>query len=358
MTDDLLAAVAELVAIPSESFAEAAFADYVEARLRSHTHLTVSRIGDNVVARTSHGNGLRVILAGHLDTVPANGNAEPRLEGDTLWGVGSADMKGGLAIMLRLAAELDEPANDLTFIFYAREEVASVHSGLLEIERVAPDLLKGDIAILGEPTNNAVEAGCQGVLRGQLTIRGARAHTARAWMGVNAIHRAAEVLDRLSKWSARTPVVEGCAFHEALLATAIGGGVAGNVVPDEVTIDIAHRFAPDRSLAEAEAWFTDWVNPSMRDADSWAITERAAGAYPGVTHPALAFLRDECGLAVNAKLGWTDVAFFASRGIPAVNLGPGDPVVAHTAGEHVERHSVELIYDVVHRLVTSRFAVS
>jgi succinyl-diaminopimelate desuccinylase len=298
---------------------------------------------------------VRILLAGHLDTVPPNDNAAARLQGDELWGLGAADMKGGLAVMLRLAAECATSPNEFTFVFYAREEVASAHSGLLELERERPDLLAADVAILGEPTNATVEAGCQGSIRGELTIRGHRAHTARAWMGVNAVHRAAPILAALAAYEPRRPTVEGCEFHEALLAVAIEGGVAGNVVPDEVTITVAARFAPDRSLLEAEHWVSEWVQPFLHPGDTWRITERAPAAYPAIAHPVVAYLRERWELPVSAKLGWTDAAFFAARGVPAINFGPGDPVIAHTASERVTGASLARAYEVLADLVVHQF---
>ncbi|MEZ5383211.1 MAG: succinyl-diaminopimelate desuccinylase [Microthrixaceae bacterium] len=357
LPDDLLSATAELVAVPSESFAEGALADFVEAWLRSVVStrpagaLSVDRVGDNVVARTHLGRAQRLILGGHLDTVPANGNAAPRIDGETLWGLGSADMKGGLAVMLDLARSVPEPQVDVTWVFYAREEVATEHSGLLELERERPDLLEGDVALLGEPTDGALEAGCQGSVRVSVQLRGVRAHTARAWMGNNAIHRAGALLHRLSEWTPRRPSVDGCEYHEALQAVAVAGGVAGNVVPDEATVTVAHRFAPDRSLAEAEAWLRDWLAPSLLAGDTVTVVDRARAAPPGLTEPLMAGLIHTHQLEVRAKLGWTDAAFFAERGIPAGNFGPGDPVVAHTAEEHVTRASIEAVRSVLGELL-------
>ncbi|MEZ5373974.1 MAG: succinyl-diaminopimelate desuccinylase [Microthrixaceae bacterium] len=353
---DLLDATRALIEVRSESFDEAELADLVERRLRSvadsREHFSVDRVGDNVVARTHLGRRYRLVLGGHLDTVPANGNEHPRVDGDRLWGLGATDMKGGLAVMLDLVDRVPEPALDVTWVFYAREEVATVHSGLLELERERPDLLAGDVALLGEPTDGAVEAGCQGSVRVDVHLGGRRAHTARAWMGANAIHRAGSLLTRLDGWSARQPTIDGCTYHEALQAVAVTGGIAGNVVPDSVTVTIAHRFAPDRSLAEAEEWLRDWLAPSLEPDDRVEVVDRARAAPPGLTHPVLARPIERHGLEVRAKLGWTDAAFFAERGIPAANFGPGDPVLAHTAGEYLERSSIEGVSAVLVDLLT------
>ena len=332
---------ADLVAVPSESFHEGPLADLIEAELRAVPHLQVDCVGDNVVARTALGRTLRVVLGGHTDTVPANGNADPRIDGDVLWGLGSADMKGGLAVMLELARRHSDPAVDVTYVFYAREEVASDRSGLGELMADRPDLVVGDVAILGEPTDGSVEAGCQGVLRLRVTLDGERAHTARAWMGRNAIHRLGQLLAVLDAYEPRQPEILGCRFHEALLATHVEGGVAGNVVPDRAEVQIAHRFAPDRDPAAAEAHVRDVLAPVLEDGDVVEVIDRSPAAWPALEHPAVAALVQRHQLAVRAKLGWTDVARFAAVGVPAINLGPGDATLAHTAEEHVSRDSLD-----------------
>ncbi|MDQ2678487.1 MAG: succinyl-diaminopimelate desuccinylase [Actinomycetota bacterium] len=335
---------AELVAIRSESHDEGRIADRLEAELRTAPWLTVDRLGDNVVARTTLGRSSRLVLAGHTDTVPANGNATPRIEGDVLWGLGSADMKAGLAVMLELARQHADPAVDVTYVFYAREEVAAVHSGLGELFDQRPDLLEGDVAVLGEPTDGEIEAGCQGSLRFRLTLQGARAHLARAWMGRNAIHRLAPILSAIDADEPRRPVLLGCEFHESLQVVKVDGGVAGNVVPDLVELEIGHRFAPDRSSDEAEAHVRDLLTPLLEDGDTLELLDVAPAAFPALEHPCVVALVDRNGLGIRGKLGWTDVARFAERGIPAVNLGPGQSTLAHTAEERVERDSLVRTY--------------
>ena len=341
MQPDLLGRTAELVAIPSESFAEAAITEVIEERLRALPHLEVTRVGDNLVARTTLGRDLRVVLAGHSDTVPANDNAEPRLDGDVLWGVGSADMKAGLAVMLELAERHAEPAVDVTYVVYAREEVAAVHSGLGELFEQRPDLLEGDVAILGEPTDGEVEAGCQGTLRFRVTLHGARAHTARAWMGRNAVHRLGALLRVLEAYEPRQPELLGCRYHESLQAVRVEGGVAGNVVPDRAVVEIGHRFAPDRTAAQAEAHVRELLAPVLEPHDEVELTDESPAAARAVDHPVVQALIERHGLGVRAKLGWTDVARFAERGVPAINLGPGDATLAHTREERVTGASIE-----------------
>lgn len=344
MGADLLALAASLVDIPSVSWHEAAIADHLEARLGVVPGLEVTRVGDNLVARTRLGRGQRVVLAGHTDTVPANGNEGAAIEGDRLWGLGAADMKGGLAVMVDLAETLLEPAVDVTYVFYAREEVAAEHSGLAELWAARPDLLEGDVALLGEPTLAAIEAGCQGTLRLRIVLRGERAHTARPWMGRNAIHRLGALLSALAGYEERRPVLQGCEYREALQAVAVEGGVAGNVVPDRVELTVNHRFAPDRTAEEAQAHVVELIAPWLEDGDEVVVVDQAPAAPPSLDHPLLGALIERNALPVRAKLGWTDVAFFAARGIPAANFGPGDAALAHTQGEYVERADIERVH--------------
>ncbi|MDP6976894.1 MAG: succinyl-diaminopimelate desuccinylase [Acidimicrobiales bacterium] len=348
---DLLALTAELVDIPSVSFEEAALVAHLEDELRTVPALAVERVGDNLVARTDLGRPHRLLLAGHTDTVPGDAAAGARIEGDTLWGLGAADMKGGLAVMLELARTVAQPAVDVTWVFYAREEVAREHSGLVELFDAVPHLLEGDVAILGEPTAGAVEAGCQGTMRFEVRLRGTRAHTARPWMGRNAIHRAGALLSALDAYAHREPEVDGCRYREALQAVHVEGGVSGNVVPDEVLLRINHRYAPDRTGNEAETHVRAVLAPFLEEGDTVELVDHGPAAQPGMGHPLLASLVERSGLEVRAKLGWTDVAFFSEHGVPAVNLGPGDPAVAHMADEHLERSTLEVGYEALRTLL-------
>lgn len=341
---DLLERTAQLVAVPSESFDEAVLTDQIEHELRAMSHLEVTRVGDNLVARTSLGRSTRVVFAGHTDTVPANGNATPRIEDDVLWGLGSTDMKGGLAVMLELARRHPAPAVDVTYVFYAREEVASSDSGLGELFELRPDLLEGDVALLGEPTDGEIEAGCQGTMRIRVVLVGRRSHIARAWMGRNAIHRLGGLLTAIADDEPRRPLLLGCQFHEALQVVRVEGGVAGNVVPDRVEIELSHRFAPDRSPAEAEAHVRDVIGPFLEDGDEFELVDLSPAAFPAVDHPFVAALIERHHLGVRGKLGWTDVARFTEHGVPAVNLGPGDSTLAHTPEEHLRRDSIDRTY--------------
>ena len=354
MPDDLLGRCAALVDIPSVSHAERQLADVVDLTLRRLPWLTVDRVGDNVVARTTLGRAQRLVLAGHLDTVPPNGNEGARVDGDVVWGLGSADMKGGLAVFLALAETVPEPAVDTTFVFYVCEEVAQEHNGLLQVAAARPELLAGDAAVLGEPTGGVVEAGCQGSLRVDVTLVGERAHTARPWMGRNAVHRLGPVLDRVASFVERRPVLDGCEYRETLQAVGIEGGVAGNVVPDRAAVRLNHRFAPDRTGDEALAAVRQVLGDAVDTVggDAVELVDVSAPAPPSLQHPLLRSLLDGTGAPPRAKLGWTDVSFFAAHGMPATNFGPGDPTLAHTAGEHVSRQELEAAYRVLRGLIS------
>jgi succinyl-diaminopimelate desuccinylase len=321
---------ARLVDIESVSGAEGPLADAIEAALGAYGHLTVSRDGNAVIARTDLGRPQRVALAGHIDTVPIAGNVPSKVDQGLLYGCGAADMKSGVAVQLKLAIEVTEPVVDVTYVWYDCEEVESGRNGLLRLSRNSPASLAADFAILLEPTGGVVEGGCQGTLRAEITARGERAHSARAWMGHNAIHDAAEILAILRGFQGREPEVDGLRFREGLNAVGIRGGVAGNVIPDECVVTVNYRFAPDRSAEQA----ADYVR-ELFSAWQVTITDVASGARPGLHSPAAASFAAAMGGTPRAKLGWTDVARFDLLGVPAVNFGPGDPSLAHSRGEHV-----------------------
>ena len=322
---------ARLVDTASESGNEGALAAAIENALGGLTHLSVHRDGNAVVARTSLDRAERVVLAGHIDTVPVAGNLPSRRDGGRLYGCGATDMKAGVAVALRLASSVTQPCRDITYVFYDCEEVEAERNGLLRLSRHHPDWLAADFAILMEPTNGTVEAGCQGTLRAEVHVPGERAHSARSWMGRNAIHDAARVLDILNRYQPRQPEVDGVMYREGLNAVDIAGGVAGNVIPDSCVVTVNYRFAPDRTTQEAaehvRETFADW---------QVAITDAAGGARPGLDRPDVAAFVAAMGTTARAKLGWTDVARFAALGVPAVNYGPGVPELAHSQGEYVE----------------------
>ena len=317
--------------VESVSGNEKALADLVERALRDLPHLTVGRDGDAVVARTSLGRAERVVLAGHIDTVPLGDNLPCRVEGGRIHGCGTTDMKSGVAVALRLAAHLAEPNRDVTYVFYDHEEVEADKNGLGRIARNSPDWLAGDFAVLMEPTNATVEGGCQGTLRADVVLRGHRAHSARSWMGRNAVHAAGEVLRRLEAYDAEQVEIDGLVYREGLNAVGISGGVAGNVIPDECRVSVNYRFAPSRSEGEAG----DVVRKVLEGYDV-EVVDSAPGALPGLSHPAAAAFVAMVGREPQPKFGWTDVARFSALGVPAVNYGPGDPGVAHQREEYCD----------------------
>lgn len=327
--------------VPSVSGDEGRLADAVERALRAEPHLEVLRDGDAVMARTTLGRAERVVIAGHLDTVPIAANLPSELrtvsaaDGSTsveLWGRGSVDMKSGVAVQLALAATVTEPTRDVTWVFYDNEEVEAVRNGLGRLLRNHPAWLSADFAVLCEPTVAAIEGGCNGTLRAEVLVPGRAAHSGRSWLGVNAVHGAAPVLQRLADYVAQAVEVDGLTYREGLNAVAIRGGIAGNVIPDECVVTVNYRFAPAIDLEQAEAHVREvFAGYDVR------VTDGAPGARPGLDHPAAAaFAEAVVGLTGRppvAKLGWTDVARFSALGVPAVNFGPGDPTLAHADDE-------------------------
>ncbi|MEU4444736.1 succinyl-diaminopimelate desuccinylase [Actinosynnema sp. NPDC050801] len=346
LSADPVELTAALVDIPSVSGDEDRIADLVERALKEQTSLEVVRSGNTVMARTNLGRPSRVVLAGHLDTVPINDNLPSRLEDGVLHGCGTVDMKGGDAVMLHLAATVIDPRHDLTFVFYDCEEVEAVRNGLGRIERELPEWLRGDLAIVCESSNAVIEAGCQGTMRIELRTKGVRAHTARGWMGVNAIHAIGDALNRLRAYQPRQVEIDGCSYREGLQAVRISGGVAGNVVPDEAVLTVNHRFAPDRSPEQAEQHLRE-----LFDGYDITVTDMSPGALPGLDAPTTRELVAAASGTPVAKLGWTDVARFAALGMPAVNFGPGDPTLAHTQHENVPVEDIARCVDVLRRFL-------
>jgi succinyl-diaminopimelate desuccinylase len=329
--DDALA----LVAIDSVSRGEATIAHHVAVVLARNPDLDVERIGDNVVARTRGHHATRLLVAGHLDTVPGDASAA-RIVDDELRGVGACDMKGSLAVMLELAATPTPRSVEVTWVFYAREEISRSDSGLLEIAELRPELLDADVAILAEPTDGRVEAGCQGTLRVSIEMVGARAHTARPFTGRNAIHRLGDVITTVANYEPRRAVIDGIDYVEQLQVVDIAGGVAPNVVPDKATCTLNHRVAPDRSKEQAFAWLVDYLKDVTAEEDTISLVDWAPSAQPSMTNDRLKALVSLTGKSAKGKAGWTDVATFAELDIPAANFGAGDPLLAHRSDEYVK----------------------
>jgi succinyl-diaminopimelate desuccinylase len=321
-----------LIDIQSVSGNEAEIAGAIEDALLPYDHLEVTRDGNVVIARTDLGRDTRVVIAGHIDTVPVANNLPSRITGhgdeELIWGRGACDMKGGVAVQLAAAAALTQPARDVTWIFYDCEEIEASRNGLTRLSQLRPETLAGDFAVLCEPSNARVEGGCQGTMRIEVELRGVAAHSARAWMGRNAVHDAASVLQRLAEYQPAEVEVDGLRYREGLSAVRISGGTAGNIIPDRCEIEINYRFAPDKSPEEAEAYVRRVLNGiPLR------VTDVAAGARPGLDLPAAKEFVAAVGGEPSAKFGWTDVARFSSMGIPAVNFGPGNPSKAHADDE-------------------------
>ena len=320
--------------IESVSGNEKALADAIERSLAKYSHLTVLRDGDAIVARTNFGHATRVVIAGHIDTVPVADNLPVKLlpmeREQVLYGRGTVDMKAGVAVQLKLAATVNAANTDVTWIFYDHEEVEATKNGLGRLSRNRPELLDASFAVLCEPTNALVEGGCNGTMRAEVSTSGKKAHSARAWMGENAIHKAAEILNRLNDYSTQEVEVDGLVYRESLNAVLIKGGIATNVIPDETVVTVNYRFAPSKSAADAEAHLRE-VFAGLEV----SITDSAEGARPGLDRAEAQAFVAAVGSQPKPKYGWTDVARFSAMGVPAVNFGPGDPNKAHADDEAV-----------------------
>lgn len=352
LTGDIVDLLRAITDIESVSGNEKALADAVDAALRALPHLTVTRDGDALVARTDLGRAERVIIAGHLDTVPLADNLPSTrtvVDGeDRVYGRGTCDMKGGVAVQLAVAAAVSEPVRDITWIFYDHEEVDAERNGLNRLSKTRPELLVGDLAVLMEPTAAAIEGGCQGTLRVAVRTHGRAAHSARSWLGSNAIHSAGEILRRLESYTAAEVLVDGLLYLEGMNAVAISGGIAGNVVPDLCVVTVNYRFAPDKdeaaALAEVHRLF---------DSYEVELLDIALGARPGLDLPAAKAFAAAVGGEARPKYGWTDVARFSALGVPAVNYGPANPNHAHTDDEHCRTEDLVLCRDALMRWLTA-----
>lgn len=338
--------------IESVSGNEKALADAIEASLRTAGHLEVIRDGDAIVAKTNLGRASRVVIAGHIDTVPVADNlpvSRRSIDGvDVLWGRGTVDMKAGVAVQLKLAVELSEPNVDVTWVFYDHEEVEASLNGLGRIARNRPELLQGSFAVLCEPSSAAVEGGCNGTMRVEVYTKGVKAHSARPWMGENAIHKAGELLTLLHNNRPAAVEVDGLVYRESLNAVLIDGGIATNVIPDETKITVNYRFAPSKSVEDA----FDFLKVFF-DGYDIELVDSAAGARPGLDRPEAAAFVAATGSTAKPKYGWTDVARFSELGIPAVNFGPGDPNKAHADDESVPVSQIFSVYEALGKWLTA-----
>ena len=365
----------QMIDIPSVSGDEGPLADAVEAVLRdagfgSLPALEILRDGDAVCARTRLGLSQRVVLAGHLDTVPIADNVPGRYEDRdgvaVLWGRGAVDMLGGCAAALALAREVGEAIRggdeaalsvDVTWIFYDHEEVASHLNGLGRVHRNHPEWLAGDLALLGEPTASHVEGGCNGTLRVIVHFPGRAAHSARAWMGDNAIHAMAPVIGRIAAHGNPVVTVDGLEFRESLSVVRVEGGIANNVIPEAASLTVNYRFAPSMRADEALDKVRELFEGTGARID---VDDLCEGARPGADSPLaerfLAVARSVARaqgreLQLSAKVGWTDVARFSEAGVPAMNFGPGDPLLAHTRDEHTPVSDIVRVHDTLRAFV-------
>jgi succinyl-diaminopimelate desuccinylase len=329
----------DLINIPSLSLAEKDLADQIQAVLTPLDGLEVTRIENTLIAKTNFNFSSRVILAGHLDTVPANQNEKAVISKDSIFGLGAVDMKSGIAVMLKLVQDVQEFKKDVTFLFYEAEEIESKYNGLEKVAQKKSDFLSGDFAILLEPTDAILEMGCQGSIRFKISIKGSRAHSARWWKGENAIHKAQAVLEIVNKYQPRTPTIEQLTFREGLQVVAINGGIAGNVVPDLVEISLNHRFAPDRNEDQA----IEHLKVLFKDFEI-EILDVASAAPVSLDNKLVADFVKEIDLPLAPKFGWTDVARFSKLNIPAINFGPGDPHLAHHPQEAVEIAQLDIVF--------------
>ncbi len=333
---ELGALAASLIDIPSVSRNETAIADFVEAYLAKVSHVEVRRSGNTVWAKGLGTEGPATLVAGHLDTVP--GELKRARNGGNVFGRGAVDMKGGVAVMLALAAT--QRRTRVTYVWYPCEEIDASENGLRKLSQSHPEVLRCARGVVLEPTAGALEAGCQGTLRLRMEVDGLRAHTARPWKGTNALVRAAAMVARAEAAPRREPVIEGLQFRESLVPVHFDSFTANNVVPDRASVWFNHRFAPDRGVEAA----AEWVRSVISDGAPFRteLEDAAPGAVPHLWHfselSALVPL-------VRAKLGWTDVAFLAELGVPAVNFGPGDPELAHGNEEVVSEVEMAMVYE-------------
>ena len=330
----------DLVNISSVSKDEKSIADSIEEALKKYSHLKLTRVNNSIVAKTNFRNKQRVVIAGHIDTVPANNNFPGKIDNAEVIGLGSVDMKSGIAVALKLAAELTSSNYDITYLFYESEEIETKYNGLELITKQQKDLLDCDFAILMEPTNGILEVGCQGSLRFEVSTSGKRSHSARWWNGENAIHKTNKILEILNNYKSREPEIDGYKFREGLQAVKINGGIAGNVVPDSVSVSINHRFAPDTSIDQA----TSNMKNLFKDFN-FLLVDAANAAPTGLNNPLIKEFVSSIGKNIAPKFGWTDVARFASAGIPAINFGPGDPNLAHHPDEKVSISQIDDVYE-------------
>lgn len=354
-TDSLFELTKDLIQINSVSGNEKQLVDKLENHLKSFSHLKLTRISNTLVAECKKPETAQIILAGHVDTVPPASNETVKIVGNTLYGLGACDMKGGIAVMIKLAESAKDFNVSTRFIFYESEEVEINKNGLQLLSRRQPELLKADGAILLEPTNSQLELGCQGVLLFNIQVKGVKAHAARPWKGVNSITRAPKIIESVKSFPKKKVMLEGVCYKESLEPVKFNSGSATNVIPDLAEITLSYRFAPDKSadIAQAEIFshFKHVLDNSL--GDNIVILEARNGAYPASKSGIFKQLFELTSNKVSAKLGWTDVAFFSENQTVAVNFGPGDPQLAHSPDEKLEKGELEQSYKILTQFLKS-----
>jgi succinyl-diaminopimelate desuccinylase len=344
LADRLASRALELVDIPSESRDEARLAAHALSVLRDGG-VEARDAGDCCILAgvTARDDRPLVLLAGHLDTVPAQGNRPGTRDADAVHGLGAADMKGALAVMLELALARPAATVDLGYVLFPREELPFGESSLTPLLEREPGLREADLVVVMEPTANAIHAGCLGNVNATWTFHGRSGHSARPWLADNAIHRAAEGIRAVAQVEPIPHDFDGLRFTEVVSVTRIAGGIAGNVIPGEAVATVNYRYAPGRSAADAEAWLRELCEPY----GTVVIEGNAPSAPVAVGNPLAQRLIATGDLAVEAKQAWTPVAEFAAAGVDAVNFGPGDPAQAHAREEHVRIEALIRCYETI-----------
>jgi succinyl-diaminopimelate desuccinylase len=344
LADRLASRALELVDIPSESRDEARLAAYALSVLHDGG-VEARDAGDSCIVAGVAGRDDRplVLLAGHLDTVPAQGNRPGTRDADAVHGLGAADMKGALAVMLELALARPAATVDLGYVLFPREELPFGESSLTPLLEREPGLREADLVVVMEPTANAIHAGCLGNVNATWTFHGRSGHSARPWLADNAIHRAAEGIRAVAQVEPIPHDFDGLRFTEVVSVTRIAGGIAGNVIPGQAVATVNYRYAPGRSATDAEAWLRELCEPY----GTLVIEGNAPSAPVAVGNPLAQRLIATGDLAVEAKQAWTPVAEFAAAGVDAVNFGPGDPAQAHAREEHVRIDALVRCYETI-----------
>ncbi len=336
---DLVETLRWLVDIPSVTGGEAQLRDAIAHRLSRFPAVSVA---DSLVVGEPQSGA--TLLVGHLDTVPLQGHVGSTIEGGRVFGLGATDMKAGIAVMVHLLEDLG-PAR-VAAVFYAGEEGPLTGNQLATVLEAAPWLREAESAIVLEPTDRNLEAGCQGVINADVVFEGEAAHSARPWLGDNAVTKAGEFLTAMRKLEPELHVVEGLEFKEVISVTMAHGGIARNVIPSEFVMNVNYRFAPDRPRDEA----ISHLESVCAEADRFAVTDVAPAGAVHSKHPLFLDLAAASGATFQGKQGWTDVAQLSEAGIPAVNFGPGEPALAHKPGESVRVDDLAWAYESISKV--------